>query len=72
MQILPPRTIIEGEVGGATSIALGGPLIVLSSDNEGGIILHPICLGSDTNGLHDGASSSTKRKKTLVKLEIHL
>lgn len=46
-QILLPRTATEDEVGGATSIALGEPLIVLSNDNEGSTILRPICLGSD-------------------------
>ena len=70
-QMLPPRIPIKGEVVGIDCIASGEPLIVLCIENEGSIALRPISLGLDTDGLLDGASSSTKRKRTLVKSEIH-
>jgi hypothetical protein len=57
-------------VASAACIALGEPLIVLSSDNEGSTTLRPIYLGLDTDGLPDGAFSLTKWKKTSVKLEM--
>lgn len=70
-QMLPPRIPIKGEVVGTACIASGEPLIVLSSEIEGSTALRPISLGLDTDGLLDGASSSTKRKRTSVKSEMH-
>jgi hypothetical protein len=70
--MLPPRIPIKGEMAGTACIALREPLIVLSSENKGSTALRPISLGLDIDGLLDGASSSTKRKKTSVKSEMRL
>ena len=72
-QLLPPMIPVEGEVVGVACDGSGHAMIVLSSDNEGSIALHPICLTSDSNAVHvnqDVASSSAKQKRTSVTLEM--
>ena len=65
--------LVEGEVAGVACNGSGQAVIMLSSDNEGSIALHPICLTSESNVVHinqDVASSSAKRKRTSVTSEM--